>query len=231
MEATEFYDWEDKRHTGMNLTWRYYSHNNLRKAQYYTAENSRADYRFAGNNRQFIKLANILHQQGVTQQLEDSLASNRIMKKWRYTYEDPIISGFCFDESFQNFLNTTSDDNEEISEDTLKTAVNIYFTFGFCPDHDLAAMQFYVNIFSNSEAPPETILQTLARYSFAAKEKNQDEQHSTAKAVFQKAAGMLNLQYKDIAFLTMRASELELYPELENLKPDRELIGILWKQF
>ena len=187
VEATEFIDWKEKRQTGMNLTWRYY-YSQGGQNHYYTLDNSQLDTRFAENNRQFIKLANILQAEGVTQHLQNSLASNQRNKKEQYRLGHARSNGLCFDENFKNFLNATVvAGNDKISEETLKTAVNIFFMFGFCPDYDQDIMDFYYGIFYNSNVPPETLLKTLARFSYEAKERNKDEHHQTAMALFHKA--------------------------------------------
>ena len=62
--------------------------------------------------------------------------------------------------------------------------------------------------------PLETILKTLARVLFVAKEKELTEHYQAAKAILDKSTTMMDLKYRDIAVMTTGAAELELYPQL-----------------
>ena len=71
--------------------------------------------------------------------------------------------------------------------------------------------------------PLETILKTLARVLFVAKEKELTEHYQTAKAILDKVTTMMNLQYRDIALLTTGYSDLKDYPDLKDHQPSQEI--------
>ena len=64
--------------------------------------------------------------------------------------------------------------------------------------------------------PLETILKTLARVLFVAKEKDLTGHYQTAKAILDKVTTMMNLQYRDIAVMTTGATELGLFQQLKD---------------
>ena len=56
-----------------------------------------------------------------------------------------------------------------------------------------------------------------------AKEKKLSVHYGIAKALFDKTARLLSLQYRDIAVMTTGAAELELYPELKDHQANTDL--------
>ena len=131
------------------------------------------------------------------------------------THEN-LISGI-----YQNF-STEAIFKEEITEETLEKAAAIYFLIVFCPDYDPEIVEFYQELFKNFSL--ETILRTLARILYVAREKNLAEHYSTALALLDKTRTMMRLQHKDIALLTTRAAELEHFPDLKSLQVNKEII-------
>ena len=111
---------------------------------------------------------------------------------------------------------------EEITKETLERATAIYFRIVFCPDYDLEIVKFYQELFENFSL--ETVLRTLARILYMAREKNLAVHYNTAWALFNKTTTMMNLQHRDIALLTTGASELEHFPHLKSHKLNKEII-------
>ena len=110
---------------------------------------------------------------------------------------------------------------EEITEETLQNAMKIYFRIVFCPDYDKELVAWYSDLTGynpavNLQLPLEEVLKTMARLKYQAKMKEMTEHYYVAKILLDEAATMMNLEYKDIVWRTTRASELELYPDLQN---------------
>ena len=103
---------------------------------------------------------------------------------------------------------------QELSLKTLETALWYYFKLVFCPDIDLSLALFYEYLILdnitilNSPFPLDTVLRTLTRVSLEAMEKKQREQYNVANTLLDRAATILNLQYKDIVVMTSQASQL-----------------------
>ena len=111
----------------------------------------------------------------------------------------------------------------EISEETLEEATEIYFRIAFCPDIEQEVVEFYQKLFQYS--PPETVLKTLVRILYVANENKWTEHYNIAKTLFDKTANTMDLHFRDLAVLTTTASDLELYQELQKhhqLQPDIE---------
>ena len=105
---------------------------------------------------------------------------------------------------------------EEITKETLERAAAIYFRIVFCPDYDPEIVIFYQDLFENFSL--ETVLRTLARILYMAREKNLAVHYNTAWALFNKTTTMMKLQHRDIALLTTGAAELEHFPDLKSYK-------------
>ena len=133
------------------------------------------------------------------------------------TEEYSCLSNISKIESF--FLSERPIYKDEMSVETMKNAIDYNFRIvqNFCPDYgrwfedygrDIYG--FYRKLFVRS--PLETVLRTLARVSFEAKEKKLMEHHNVANTLLDRIATTLNLQYKDIVNMTSPASHLVDFP-------------------
>ena len=113
---------------------------------------------------------------------------------------------------------------EEIIKDTLERAAAIYFRIVFCPDYDPEIVKFYQDLFENFSL--ETVLRTLARILYVAREKRLAEHYNTAWTLFDKTTRMMELQHRDIALLTTGAAELEHFADLKSHQLNKDIIGI-----
>ena len=102
-------------------------------------------------------------------------------------------------------------------------AVAIYFRIVFCPDYDPEIVKFYQELFENF--PLDTILRTLARILYVAREKNLVEHYNTAWALFNETTTIMKLQHRDIVLLTTGAAELEHFPDLKSHQLNKEIIA------
>ena len=122
-----------RRNTGMNVTW-YYTDNNGETLDKYLDV---ADRKYREDNRDFTRLANLIHDQGP--QIEEKLLKLHISCN--------------FSEEKSNLLaeyeNVSSEAvYSDVSEETLAMAAKIYFRLQFCPDSvTLNTVKFYRNLF------------------------------------------------------------------------------------
>ena len=227
---TEYSRWTDRRNTGMRVYWFYYSSRDL---QLFTAESVGADTRFIEDNKYFIQLANIIHEDGVTHQMEEMIINHKMSESLAYEGHKHLImynvenpnSIDCslkevnwifryFNQSFSPIY------IDEITEDTLQKTAAIYFANFFCPDYDPEISWFYRDL---TGIPLDTALRYMTRILFVANEKNLTDHYNTAKPIFDEITTLLNLQYKDIAVMTTAATELKLYQELQNHQVDPDI--------
>ena len=111
---------------------------------------------------------------------------------------------------------------EEITKDTLERAAAIYFRNVFCPDYDPEIVKFYQDLFENFSL--ETVLRTLARILYVAREKRLAEHYNTAWTLFDKTTRMMELQHRDIALLTTGAAELEHFADLKSHQLNKQIL-------
>ena len=111
---------------------------------------------------------------------------------------------------------------QKINKETLERATAIDIRLVFCPDYDPEIVKFYQDLFENFSL--ETILRTLARILYVAREKRLTEHYSTAWTLFDKITRMMELQHRDIALLTTGAAELEYYTELKSHQLNQKII-------
>lgn len=202
MEETEYQSWSRRRHTGMYVYWGYM----------FAPENSTSDYRFAGDNKYFIHLANIIHEKKNSENVQS--ITNYNLKEKRLHYED--LSFECFHSTGTWDILMYEMDGwkfesiyvQEIYLETLETAIDQSFNIFFCPDYDLSVIDFYWSLFNETEYRLETMLRTLARVSREAKEKKLTNHHNVANTLLDRAATIYGLQYKDIVAMTSQASQL-----------------------
>ena len=196
--------WDHKQNTGLSLTW------HLLPLQ-------QTEDGFREDNRLFIQLANILHRdQGLSKEVKQLLEDVSLQRRSQtecITGEvsqevQTLMSGILEDISVEPIY------QDDITEESLELAAAVYFDLTFCPDVHLPKVEYYQNLFQNF--PLEAILKTLARVLSVAREKNLVENYQTAKALFNKTTEMLGLQYRDMAVMTSRATELQHYQELRD---------------
>ena len=111
---------------------------------------------------------------------------------------------------------------KEITKETLERAAAIYFRIVFCPDYDPEIVKFYQDLFENFSL--ETVLRTLARILFVAREKRLAEHYNTAWTLFDKTTTLMELQHRDIALLTTGAAELEHFADLKSHQLNKQIL-------
>ena len=211
--------WSRKRNTGMLVTWWY----RIPGAEtFYSSpppEEVVSDLLFAEENKYFTLIANVIHESsGATSDMEELV---RDQKKRAATESSKCVLESLDSRDIESitsrFGNISMEPiyKDEISEENLKSATEIYFSLVFCHKMDSTRVSFYQNLFLSFSL--ETVLKTFARILLVANENNLVEHYQTAKALFDKTTNLLNItQYRDLAVITTRARELELYPELKD---------------
>ena len=202
----EIKDWKNRRNTGMNVTW-YYTDNKTDIKNKYLNDNKYLD-----DNKKFLWIANLIHEKGL--QFGESLFNR---SKSKITF-DAKCNGMEISDEKSNLLATYENVSSkpayiDISDDTLALAAKIYFSLVFCADNVAPTVEFYQNLFKNF--PTESILKTLARLAYMAKEKNLTEHYRTAMFFLNEITSTLNLTYKDIAVMTTSFTELQDYEDLK----------------
>ena len=205
-----------RRNTGVRLTW-----------QFSPLEvQSQPEQRFLEDNKHFILLANVIHQHdfGSTGNLQELKDSFREMKMQDRGCKEGEIGQTVQDFLSEKFENISSEPihNDDITEETLEIAADLYFTVLTCPFQNSKIswiLYFYKNLFERQSL--ETALKTLARILYVMVNENnnkvyQYEEYNIAKALFDKLTSVFNLRNRDIAMMTTAASELELYHGKKN---------------
>ena len=210
----EYFLWRDHRHTGLRVTWQFTEPDGVQLLQ-----EVEQHCRYLQDNTHFTLLANIIHeQQGITGEMEELLKEKSREKQEKYEYDQSIGIDYSVGSVgwMENISSSSSEPiyTEEISKDSLEQAALLYFEIFFHPDYNREIPNFYSWLIHSFSL--ETVLKDLARILFVAKEKQLREHYYNAKAYFDKITTVMRLQYRDVAHLTMAASEMELYPELEN---------------
>ena len=117
------------------------------------------DYRFAKDNKYFVLLSNIIHQNGgIPEELQDFVDEISKEKK----QDDKCTTGEISEKISEKF-NTFSMDaihKDVITQDTLDIASKTFFALVFCPEIDPETIKFYQDLFE--EFSLETVLKTLA---------------------------------------------------------------------
>ena len=212
--TAEFYSGGGRPVAGMKVSWFYSS-----------PEKISPNSRYLEDNKHFLMVSNIIHQEGATTSLEDLVSNIISLKKQKARCTTGLDNEDLFLEKYGNVSEEPIYKNN-ITEESLEIAAKIYFQIVFCHDYDLASLNFYQNLFENF--PLETVLKTLARILLVAKEKNLSEHYEIAKALFDRTTTTMNLQYRDIAVMTTETAELDLFPDLKNLQPNPDMIqGLL----
>ena len=200
--------WTNKRHTGLKVSW-----------HYTPPQEVQPDTSFTEDNKHFVRLANLIQLQGGREGDMEGLVDDITREKMKgercnvgevSKTAEILISGIS-----QN-LSMEAISKEEITKETLERAAAIYFRIVFCPDYDPEIVKFYQELFENLSL--ETILRTLARILYVAREKNLAEHYNTAWALFDKTTTLMKLQHRDIAVLTTGAAELQHFTDLKSHK-------------
>ena len=126
-------------------------------------------------------------------------------------------------------LSMESINEQEVTKETLEKAMAIYIRIVFCPEHDpndFNIIKFYQDLFENF--PLETILRSLARILFTAKEKRLAKHYDTARILFDKTTTIMELHHKDIALLTTSSTELEHYRKRSLFFQEKSPLSFVW---
>ena len=168
----------------------------------------RPDDRFVSDNKAFIGLANIIHENnGVSRELKD-LVNQNILKCKNEAVGQKIEQNII--KKFSN-ISTKPIYAEEITEESLDMANAIIFGLFFCSS-EIKLLKMYQKIIQ--EYPLETVLKVLARMLSVPNEKKLTRHYNTAKNLFDKTSSLMNLTNRHIAVLTTAASDLARYPDL-----------------
>ena len=205
-----------ERNTGLRVSWKHLQPEEVKRRHLFLDNDE---------NRQFIRIANIIHEEkGVSVEMMKLLEKIRSEKK----QESPCQAG-QMREKMMNLISRKYEDvslepiySDQITEESLSIASELYFQMIFCPNYDAETLRFYERLFQHFAL--ETILKTLARILFMSNRTGRIEHYIRAKALFDKVSGMLNLHHRDIAAITTPASQLERYQELKNHQIDNTFI-------
>ena len=208
---TDINIWNNRRNVGMNVTW-YYTGNISDTENKFPNDNKYLD-----DNKEFILLANLIHEKGPKigeNLLERSTSNIKNEKCYSKTGKEVKLS----DEKsslLAEYGNVSAKAvYPDVSDETLAMAAKIYFRLVFCPDKVVVTENFFQNLFENF--PVESILKTLARLLYVAREKKLTEHYRTAMFFFNEITSTMNLTYKDIAVMTNSFSELQKYEDLKS---------------
>ena len=169
------------------------------------------------DNKAFIGLANIIHEnKGVSEELK-GLVNQNIMKCKNGDLEEKIKQNI-----FKKFNNISTEPiyADEITEESLESAKAIIFALHFCSS-EVKLLKLYEEIIR--KYPLETVLKVLARMLSVPNEKKLNRHYNTAKNLFDKTSSLMNLSNKHIAVLTTAASDLARYPDLTNHQVSQEI--------
>ena len=215
-----------RRNTGVRLSWQYSPP---------PPGDIQPDQRYLEANKHFILLANGIHQHhgGLTGDLQELLDDIREKKMWNmYTgcteAEEKSKLQDLLSKRYENIA-AEAIHKDDITEETLEIAAEIYFTVVTCPfvNSRISSIlqpvhRFYKDLFERQSL--ETALKSLARILYVMVNENekvyQYEEYNVAKALFDKVTTVLKLKNRDIAMMTTAASELERYQGQTNFTPN-----------
>ena len=200
----------NKRQTGLRVSWHYTPTQDLHP-----------EARFTEDNKPFLRLANVIQLQGGLEGLVDDITKEEIKQKHCNVGVFRRAAKQLIDELFRN-LSMEAISKEEITKETLERTAAIYFRLVFCPDIDRQIEKFYQDLFENSSL--ETVLRTLARILYVAREKRLTEHYNTAWSLFDRTTSLMELQHRDIALLTTGAEELEHFDDLKSNQLNKQIL-------
>ena len=189
-------------------------------------DQSQPDQRYLEDNKHFIGLANLIHQHGgLTEDIQALLEAFKEakMQKMYWTCrvaEEERKFQDLINEKYENF-STEPIHKDDITEETLEIAADVYFTVITCPFEN-SRMSYIVKLYKRlfEGESLETALKSLARILYVMVNENNKvyeyEEYNIAKALLDKTTRVLNLKHRDIAMMTTAASELERYQGQKN---------------
>ena len=160
MDNAAYYNWPKKRNTGMKVTWRYESGSTVAPR-----------YNFTDDNKQFIRLVNLIHQ-GFTETDLESLTSNTLVERCGKNRDKDNKQQIEISYDVLDNLGISSQPIYQISditEDSLILATTYYFRIKFCPDYDKKIQEFYTELLEKYSL--ESYLKTLMRILYVANDK------------------------------------------------------------
>ena len=118
----------------------------MRVSWYYTPQPEiEQDIRYREDNEHFVRLANLNHRdRGVSQDMEELIKEIKSEKKLESECkvgEVSEASNILISEKFGKI--SMKPLHEDLSEESLEIAAEIYFEFVFCPNHDVETVIFY----------------------------------------------------------------------------------------
>ena len=129
---------KDNVDSNLTLSWSYYQGSG---DIFQTSGNVEPDYRFAENNKHFTQLANIIHEQELTEEMENRVSRHRMKKQEEYQSVEVNCNSNNDDCKSDEWIFENSSTSREavyrdsITPETLKKAIYIYFKVFFCPDY------------------------------------------------------------------------------------------------
>ena len=187
---------------------------------YTPAQEVQPNTSFTEDNKHFVRLVNGIQLRGDegTEGLVNKIRKEKIKEERCKVGKvskanENLISGIHQTEAIYT---------QNITAETLERAAAIYFRIVFCPDFDPEIVKFYQELFENFSL--ETVLRTLARILYVAREKRLAEHYNTAWTLFDKTTTLMELQHRDIALLTTGAAELEHFADLKSHQLNKQII-------
>ena len=174
MTAEDVSRWRTKRNTGIRLSWNY------------DDPELESDHKYREKNRDFIKLANILHSQNNKDQLWRDIKIQRNKHLQKIDEQHCIGDNLLNDELKQNLISDlfssssvpagvpdTPDYKADIAAETLAEAQKMYYYLTRCPNFYQTALDLEYLFWTllNSRFPLKTLLVTLTRMMVTALEK------------------------------------------------------------
>ena len=164
------------------------------------------DRKYLNDNKYFIQLVNLLHVNG-NFLLEDQL------KTIRYKFLNDKTSIVCdgygklieytdlAEKLMKKYENISSQPiyGDEVTENTLETAAEIYFKLANCPTDNVQMKDYYLKLIN--DYPLSTILITLARFTSAGMESKSVKLES-ARLLLLRLSDILDLDYRRIISVT-----------------------------
>ena len=184
---------------------------------------------FVEDNKLFIVLANVIHQQGVTAEMKQHIREHireRILDVYaNYSRGERILDVYA------NYSKKPIY-KDDISYETLDITAEIYSRIVFILEWSVVRdILFYHRMFETF--PLEIVLKTLARILSGTKQqKDNNADYKTAKAVFIKITEMLNLTNRDVEVSTTASEEMSSYHDdgLDNYEVNQDNINSEYNQ-
>ena len=196
--------------------------------QWNNTSNINPDRNFLNENRNFIKIANIVHQiHPDTHQLWQFFKERRnqlveLSSCANNMYKFSIIVENQIEKIIGDFVSYNSSNNStpvsELSEAELRTASDLYLYLIYCPtwtDRSKQLIELYSELFQNYDA--RSIILTVAKIVTHNVEESNVFEYQLAKNIFEKVWSMFDLKSKLISKLTTSMSALKGNVLMEDL--------------